>query len=517
MRLSARLASTSVILITGLSSLASRAAAQSPPAPSPTIAATDSTTPPTTKSHPTGAKPSGPPPRAINTSDSGISSNPKNNTTANYSLISPSLPISGPPRTGLFPSVGAALLDDGIDIHGIALDHFLANPSGGNIPHQTYNLSALAPAVDFNLDRLIGLQGGNVHLVTTLFGLRSNIPGIARDTGGFIDGYQTTPVPSTTPFLLSVLTYEQKLLNDRLSIEFGRTNAYRYFLLPNSLDPFEAYGTTFNVVGDFNSIPYPSWGAHATYHFEPKWYVQAGGFANNYYRAIFNNLNLGAEATSGAQILGEVGYRSEFNNAAYPANFEIGSEWNTSGHAFNIKGAGVVATNLDVATSYPGGGVFFFEGQQILWRGRQTPAGPPPNIALYGSAGIAYDKPQPFDGDGIVGINFTGLIPGRPYDALGLQAHYQRLSAVEADFETRNQIRFAGPGPAQNRNNWGFEAVYNIQVTPWLKLDPVVQYYVNPDDFVGSTLPRRPTDGFVVGGFLNVALGKLLGTSNKAF
>ena len=457
------------------------------------------------------------PRRATNTSDTGISSNPKNNTTANYSLISPSLPTSGPPQTGLFRGFGRTLLDDGIDVHGVALDHFLANPSAGNIIHQTYNLGAVAPAVDVNLGQLIGLQGGNIHVITTFFGLRSNIPTIARDTGGFIDGFQTTPVPSTTPFVLSVLTYEQKLLNDRLSIEFGRTNAYRYFLLPNSLDPFETYGTTFNVVGDFNSIPYPSWGGHATYHFEPKWYVQAGAFANNYTRAVFNNLNLGAEATSGAQILGEVGYRSEFNNAAYPANFEIGSEWNTSGHAFNIKGAGPVATRLNVATSYPGGGVFFFEGEQVLWRGRQTPGGPPPNIALYGSAGVSYDKPQPFDADGLVGVNFTGLVPGRPFDALGLQARYQRLSAVEANFETLNQIRFAGPGPAQNRNNWGFEVVYNIQATSWLKLDPVVQYYINPDDYVGSALPRRPTDGFVVGGFLNIALGKLLGTSNKAF
>ncbi len=516
MRLSARLISTSVILITGLSPLAAHAADQ-PPAPQSTNAAANATVPSAAGPRATGAKSSSLPSRAVNTSDSGIATNPKNNTTANYSLISPSLPISGPPRTGLFPGFGRTLLDDGIDIHGIAADHFLANPSAGNIPHQTYNLSALAPAVDVDLGRLIGFRGGTVHIITTFFGLRSNIPTIARDTGGFIDGYQTTPVPSTTPFVLSVLTYEQKLLNDRLSIEFGRTNPYRYFLLPNGIDPFEVYGSTFNVVGDFNSIPYPSWGAHATYHFEPKWYVQVGGFANNYYRAIYNNLNLGAEATSGAQLLSEVGYRSEFNNAAYPANFEIGNEYNTSGHAFNIKGAGVLATRLNVATSYPGGGVVFAEGQQVLWRGRQGPFGPPANIAVYTSAGVSYDKPQPFDADGIVGVNFTGLIPGRAFDALGLQMHYQRLSAVEANFETRNQTRFAGRGPAQNRNNWGFEAVYNIQATPWLKLDPVVQYYVNPDDFVGSALPRRPTDGFIAGGFLNISLGKLLGTSNKPF
>lgn len=153
----------------------------------------------------------------------------------------------------------------------------------------------------------------------------------------------------------------------------------------------------------------------------------------------------------------------------------------------------------------------------MLWRGAPNPSGPPKNIALYGSGGVSYDKPQPFDADALAGVNFTGFLPGRLFDALGLQAHYQRLSAIEANFETLNQTRANGPGPAQNRNNWGFEVVYNLQVTPWLKVDPEVEYFVNPDDEAGLSLTRRPSDGFIAGGFLDIVLGKLLGTSNKPF
>lgn len=301
--------------------------------------------------------------RAINTSATGIATNPLNNTTGDLSFSAPSLPISGPPRTGLFVDAGRTLIEDGIDIHGIAIDHFLANPSVGNIIQQTYNLLALAPAVDFDLQRLAGVKGATVRVIVTLFGLRSNIPTIARDTGGFDDGFQTMLAPSTTPVLLSVLTYEQKLLNDRLSIEFGRANIYRSFLLPNALDFFGDYGTTLTVDGNTNSIPYPVWSAHATYHFTTKWYVQAGAYQANFYRAVYNNFNLGAGSSSGAQVLGELGYRSEFNNASYPANFEIGNEFNTAGHGYyNIKATGVLASSRNTATAYAGGGVVFFEG-----------------------------------------------------------------------------------------------------------------------------------------------------------
>ncbi|WP_428390880.1 carbohydrate porin [Lichenicoccus sp.] len=453
-------------------------------------------------------------------SASGLSTNPSNNTTGGQSLTGVPLPLSGPPLTGLFPSLGRTLLDDGIEIHGISFDHFLANPTAGNITGQTYNFAVVAPAVDLDLGKLVGVRGGNVHLQLTFFGLRSNIPAIITDTGGFLTGTQTTPGPSTDPVLLSVLTYEQKLLGDRLSIEAGRTNVYHYFLIPNSIDVFTYFASTFNVVGNFNSNPYPTWGGRATYHFTPTWYVQGGAFEDDFYRSIYNPNDLGGVDPAGAQILGEVGHRSEFSNAAYPSNLELGAEWNTrSGFNphVNVKGAAVLASKRNEATDYPGGGVFFFQGQQVLWRGARKAYGPPTNIALYGSVDASFDKPQPIDMDALAGINFTGFVPGRPFDVLELQAHYQRLSAIEANYETRTQNRFAGPGPAQSRNGYAFEVVGNIQLTPWLGLRPNVQYFVDPDNLFDPAQRRRPSDGFEAGALAIVSLGKLLGTSNKPF
>lgn len=41
------------------------------------------------------------------------------------------LPTSPPALTGLFLETGKTLPDEGIDMHAIAPDHFLANPTAG--------------------------------------------------------------------------------------------------------------------------------------------------------------------------------------------------------------------------------------------------------------------------------------------------------------------------------------------------------------------------------------------------
>ena len=455
-----------------------------------------------------------------NGSQTGVSANPSNNTTTPPLTQGVSLPNSGPPRVGLFTGVGAVLTNNGIDFHGIAFDHFYANPTAGSVTGQTNNLAVLAPAIDLDLQKIAGIPGGNIHFRLTLFGLRSNIPGIITDAGGFLVGDQTTPSPSTTQAAISVLTYEQRLLNNKLSIEAGRTSMYRYFLLPNSLDQFTYRSSTLGTDGDFPTAPFPVWGGVANYHFTPQWYVQLGAFEANFLRAVNNPDIFGAGFATGAQVLGEVAYRSEFDNATYPANFEAGVEWNTrNGFAAynNIKGGAVVATPRTEATDYPGGGVLFFQGQKVLWRGANRPDGPPANIALYGAADASFDKPQPIDFDTLAGVNLTGFIPGRPFDAVGIQARYQRLSAIEANYETVTQNRFAGPGPSQSRNGFSFEVAANFQVTPWFQIRPNVQYIVNPDNLINPAQTRRPSDGVVAALTATVSLGRLLGTSNKQF
>ena len=240
-------------------------------------------------------------------------------------------------------------------------------------------------------------------------------------------------------------------------------------------------------------------------------------YEDNYNHAVRDSYDFSVTGDTGVRYLAEFGYRSEFDTARYPANLEVGLEWNTRRGYSQIKGVGAPATPQDSAAPYSGGKVLYAQGLRVLWRGGDRVGAPPANIAVYGSVDATVDHPQPIDMDTIGGVNFTGFIPSRPFDALGLQLHYQLLSQIEADRETRAERAVAGPGPEQSRNGLGLEAVGNVQITPALAIRPIVEYYTRPDAYYLPNQPARPHDGFEVGAFAVISIGPLLGTSRKSF
>ena len=225
-----------------------------------------------------------------------------NQNTPGQELRSGPTVTSGGVTNGLFPALGNTLLNDGIDFHGVLLDHFLANPSAGNLPGYTSNLGVFRPSADFDLGKIAGLSGATIHTSITYFFTKDNEPGIIADTGGAADGYQTTPILSTT--ILTRLTYEQRLLDDKLDLEVGRSNVHQYFFIPNSLDFFSYDSPVLYVDADFNSIPYGVYMGKATYHFTPFWYVQGGAFEDDYRDEVEQPFKLGNSRGFGRAVAG---------------------------------------------------------------------------------------------------------------------------------------------------------------------------------------------------------------------
>ncbi len=425
------------------------------------------------------------------------------------------LAIPAPPAVGLFPSTGQTLLNDGIDIHGLGFYHFVANPSAGAETGNRSSFGFFIPQIDFDLQRLIGLQGGSLHVAESLFPLKSNNPNMIFQTGGVLTGYQTVPIGTT--HTLSLLTYEQKLLGDRLEIEFGRTSPYEYFFLPNGLDVLTQTSTVLYADGDLAQLPWPVWGARATYHLTPLWYLQGGAFEDNFRRAVTNGTDFNVAGATGAQVIAEAAYRSEFAEEAYPANLEAGVEYNSSAGGGNIKGTIAPFNANETAANYRGGGVIFFQGKKVIWRGVAPHDAPPANLAVYGSVNAAVDKPQPFDFDAFLGVNYVGFLPRHPFDGLGFQVHYQRMSQIEASFESRIETSFSGRPITQPRDGYAFELIGNIGLTRWAVFEPFVEYITAPDSYEFAFHPDKPKDGFIGGAYLTVSIGNLLGTSRRPF
>ena len=421
-------------------------------------------------------------------------------------------------HTGLFPSFGNELLDDGIEIHGALLDHAISNAGAGNTPGNTANLLIFRPSVDFDLAKMIGIAGASIHTSATFFLSQSDEPGTIAQTGGAITGYQTTPILERN--VLTKLTYEQKLFNDRLDIELGRANVHQYFFIPNSLDVFTYDSPALYVDADFNSLPYGTYMGRASYHLTPLWYLQGGVFEDDYRDEVKTGWRFGDARASGAQILGELDYRSEFNTERYPANLEVGAEWNTRSGYSNVKGTGNNATPKTTAANYTGGGVIYFQGSKVIYRspGPTTPGMPPENIQLYSQVDAAVDHPQPINVDFLAGVNFTGFVPFRPADVIGFQARDVKLSDVEANFETREHTLInRGRPTVQPKSSQQLEAMYQATFGPYASLTAYVQYYNHPDDIEVPFVNHVPSGGAIVGVTLRLEIGPILGTSMKPF
>jgi porin len=89
------------------------------------------------------------------------------------------------------------------------------------------------------------------------------------------------------------------------------------------------------------------------------------------------------------------------------------------------------------------------------------------------------------------------MIPGRPLDRFGLGYYYMDV----------RQPKFTGPHATREllRDESGFEAFYNIAITPWMQLTPDIQV-IKPaqKDFVdtkGLVPVRKNVDTATVLGF----------------
>ncbi|CAN5123470.1 carbohydrate porin [soil metagenome] len=95
------------------------------------------------------------------------------------------------------------------------------------------------------------------------------------------------------------------------------------------------------------------------------------------------------------------------------------------------------------------------------------------NLQVFGRFGIAQARSNPVDRYIGAGFVYTGLIPGRPRDQLGLA--YARASAGQP---FRNLQQMAGEPAEEHETVW--ELTYAFEVAPWLVLQPDLQYVVNP-------------------------------------
>ncbi|CAO4185359.1 carbohydrate porin [Methylorubrum aminovorans] len=418
-----------------------------------------------------------------------------------------------PVRIGPLAPWATHMAERGLTFDVNVYNFYQANPSAGLRTGEQSNSTYFVLSMTADMQRLAGIAGGAIKFTQTFFGNVRNL-NMAADIGDTTLGYQPPFNPNSNR--LSLLTYQQKLLDDRLVVEFGRTHPDRYYGLPPCNSINSCFQDLFYINAGFTSPLYAVWGANAAYQLSPSTYIQAGAFSVNPGTNALSGYDWGYERLSGALVMTEIGYKTDYTMTAYPGRASLTGFVNTADHDDNFKTVLGTSRGLNPGTpalQKTGTSGIVLTGTQTVWRadGGLVANPHPTAISLYTGTGYAFDPTVPIRFNSFFGVLLQAPDQSRPNDTYGLKMNWQRLSENYTQFLADANFISGGSGAPYSRDKFVFEANAHLDVGAGVILEPVVQYVVNPNTFWNPYTPRRAKDGFYGGFTLVVPLGTLLG------
>ncbi|MEH3117288.1 MAG: carbohydrate porin [Methylorubrum populi] len=385
------------------------------------------------------------------------------------------------------------------------------NPIGGIRQGSAYTGQILF-GIDADLGRLAGIEGGSLHtLVTQRHGRSLSNDFIGNDTSvqEIYGGGQTAR--------LTLLSYQQKLFDDRLDIEFGRLGANINFLSSPIYCNFQNNATCGSPVFAFKTTnftfwPISTWGAHAKAWFTDRVFLHVGAYEVNPHtqRLIDNGIDWSTRGATGVVIPLELGYSTTLANDPLPRNYGLGAIVDRSDYAdpvLNAAGRPLVFSGGDPLTRF-GRSAIYARFDQMVWR--PDPAAPQ-GLTLFGVAMKATEGRQTHDYYLEGGAILTGTFAGRPYDTAGFVISTQKFSS-DGLANVRAARASLGLDPRDVATQQVMlELNYGIQITPAARLTPNLQYIINPDNTRFPFRTKNTPDAFVGGAKFSVDLFTLAG------
>lgn len=329
--------------------------------------------------------------------------------------------------------------------------------SGGNETGERF-LSILDYGLDFDLDQLLGVSGGSIHLHFQT--LKSNSPSeLAGDFGALsnIDGYNSTRL-----YQLSFQKDWESGFSFRtglIDIDDDFMNAdYNALFINSNFGPMPVQSA---------NNPAPIWpiGAPGIWlSFAPpedNWFVQFGVYDGNLGEEEENSdgLEIRMNRDEGLLYIAEGGIETDL--VGRPVTFKVGAFYH-SGREFDDFESGGQAS---------GNSAFYFVAKAEVTS----------QLGLFIRVGHSPDEEKnTVSWYGDVGLSYVGLLPGREDDVFGFGVTYTDFSDDYLD---------ATPGVSHSETV--LEWTYQAAVTKWLSVQPDMQWILDPHE--------GESDAFVVG------------------
>ena len=422
-------------------------------------------------------------------------------------LGDPALADDAPAPTGPLADIGQELAAKGITFNASYFGEFASNPSGGAEQGSDYADQAAAGA-DIDLHKLIDLEGGYFHIEFTNRDGRD----LVNDTVNNSVAVQQIYGGGQT-YMLTTLTYEQKLFGDMLDIQAGRTELDQVVLQDPIYCHFQsnAFCGQPDIMGKIinaSFYPVPVWGADAVVRPMKDIYFRGGAYDSNAAESEpgHHGFDFAFDHAQGALFPFEGGYETTFADDTYPRRYDAGVVFDRTPYTYPVYQS---ATKTMGSAGADDREMIYFQGKQMVLR-------PDPNaqrgLTLFGAAVFGPDAHQVADYNLTAGAVYQGPLKSRPDDSVGIavgDTHYRSnfLNQLQAF-----QIGALGGSQRPAANLVMTEIDYDAFVTKWFDVMPNLQYIVNPDGLGALPYPRSNLrDAFVVGIQFNIDIGQLAG------
>ncbi|MDB5322098.1 MAG: Carbohydrate-selective porin [Phycisphaerales bacterium] len=314
--------------------------------------------------------------------------------------------------------------------------------------------SALRSLFNANLtldtQRLLGWSGGTLFLS---FQNQSGHSG--QELAGSFQGISNIDADGRTQ--ISELWYEQVLLDGKLRLKAGKIDASAEFAHSKNAGEFLNASAGFSpTILDMPAYPDPATGISVFVKPCEQYYAGVG---------IYDGSLLEGKPTCA------LGPRTFFRSGSSLFMIgEAGVNWTAS----NLGG------RLGAGAWYHTGTFAQFDGgaregawgpylvlDQAIWRKNPADKDDGRGIDVFLQYGYADASVSPVQHHVGVGLTWTGIVPNRDDDVLGLGASWVRFSDRRgANFDTDSEL--------------AVELFYKLKLTPWLSVKPDLQYVHNP-------------------------------------
>lgn len=413
---------------------------------------------------------------------------------------------------------GTWLKEHGVTPHIMVSQLWLGNPSAGTRTGEQSAYTLFFAGADFDLERMGLIPGGSVHFMQLWVPFKDNIS-LGDGAGGLLAGDPPPYIPKVAHLLR--FGYEQKLFNDRLSIELGKSNPGQFVGFTNCNVQSSCVNTVLNKTAVFGPAPYAGWGMRASYQFTPAlastlgaWRTyQAFPFTNGWERW---DDDYGSGSTL---VVANIARRVNWQQEAYPFNWEMLAFYNdlTFDDAYyTVNGTSKVYDGNAAVRTHKGVSGIYLTAKKAVWRsdGGANPQDDAPSaVSLHGSITQTLQS-DAYTGVATLadaGVIWSGPWRSRPHDSYGLTFRYGRLTGGEQRYLQDTYDSLGGAGWRVPRNEYQLSIDASFMLTPEINLTMTGSRVWNNTNWQYAATSVKPENGYTFWLQANVMLEKLLG------